>query len=149
MTENEGQETAQSGGQEESEAPEGIPFLAVASIFFNQGAMALGAMPHPMTGELFVSYEAIQESIEILETLREKTQGNLTDEEERGLTGMIDELKLAFVQAVRDPRFRELAERSMKAAEQPAAEPSRIVTPEGRPASSADSGPKIILPGSF
>lgn len=129
---------------EEQEAPHGISFMELVSVFFNQGAMALGAMPHPMTGQVYVSFEAAQESISILELLKEKTRGNLDDQEDRALTALIDELKIAFVHAVRDPRARDLAQRTAQASREH--EPSRILTPDGRPASSAESQPRIIIP---
>lgn len=120
-----------------------LTFPDVAGIFFNQAAIALGAAPHPMTGQVIISFEAAQESISILELLKEKTQGNLVEDEERILDTMISELKLAFVHAIKDPRVREAAERSQRQAQ---AEPSMIVTPDGRPASAADTKPRIIIP---
>ena len=112
--------------------------------------MALGAIPNPMTGQVYVSFEAVKDSIEILEVLQLKTRGNLEPDEERAIASMIDELKLAFVQAIRDPEVRALAERSRQQSAAPAkTESSRILTPDGRPASSGEAGPKIILPGSL
>ena len=126
---------------------EGLQFLHVAQIFFSQGAMALGAMPNPMTGEVYVSFEAVQETIAILEVLKEKTAGNLDADEDRALTQMIDELKMAFVQAIRDPRMKELAEKSRQPSPAEESKPeSSIVAPDGRPAATGE-GPKIILPG--
>src|SRR3990172_10302804 len=90
-------------GQEEGHEG-GLTFMDVISIFFNQGAMSLGAAPHPMTGKVYISFEGEEESIDILEILKEKTQGNLTEEEEHVLTRLIDELKMAFVHTLRDPK---------------------------------------------
>ena len=147
MPDTEKPETPSQSQKEEKQ--EGIQFLQIASIFFNQGAMALGAMPNPITGELYVSFESVQDSIGILEVLKEKTEGNLSEEESKAITGMIDELKLAFVHAVQDPQVRALAEKCKQAASgKTPEEPSKIITPDGRPASSAESDPKIILPGS-
>ncbi len=129
---------------EEQEVPEGISFMELVSVFFNQGAMSLGAMPHPMTGQVYVSFEAAQESISILELLKEKTRGNLDEQEDRALTALIDELKIAFVHAIRDPRARELAQRTAQASQNE--ESSRILTPDGRPATSAEAQPRIIIP---
>lgn len=129
--------------EQEEEAP-GLTFLDVASIFFNQGAMSLGAAPHPMTGKVFISFEGAQESIDVLEVLKEKTQGNLTEEEDHVLTRLIDELKMAFVHTLRDPKVREMMEKAQ--AEAANQEPGRIVTPDGRPASAAQDTPRIIVP---
>lgn len=131
--------------QEEQQQPEeatGLSFTDLVGIFFNQGAIALGAAPHPLTGQVIISFEAAQESILILELLQQKTKGNLTEEEAQIIEHLISELKMAFVHAVRDPRIREMAERAQQ---QQAEEPSRIVTLDGRPASSSE-GPRIIIP---
>jgi hypothetical protein len=127
---------------DENEHEPGI--IDVASIFFHQGAMALGAAPHPATGKPFVSFEMVQEMITYLEILQEKTTGNLSDEESHVLTTMVDQLKMAYVQSIRDPKIRELMEKS-KAEGEPGA-PSLIVTPDGRPASAVKETPRIIIP---
>ncbi len=129
---------------EEEEEAAGLSFLDVVSIFFNQGAMSLGAAPHPMTGKAFISFEGAQECIDILEVLKEKTTGNLSEEEDHVLTRLIDELKMAFVHTLRDPKVREMMEKAQ--AEAQGQEPGRIITPDGRPASTAQDGPRIIIP---
>jgi len=130
----------------EEEKPTGISFLELLGVFFNQGAISLGAAPHPATGKVLISFEGAQESISVLELLKEKTEGNLSPDESKALTTMTDELKMAFVHAVNDPMAREMAEKMKEEAEQAGVEPSRILTPDGRPAASADAGPTIILP---
>ena len=127
-----------------AESQRTLGILDLAAIFLNQGAMSLGMLPNPMTGEAFVSFEAAQESIAILEVLREKTEGNLTGEETEALTSMIDELKMFFVRAVSDPKMKEMAEKLKAKGEKQ--EPSKIITPDGRPASNAGEKPNIILP---
>lgn len=130
---------------EQEEPVHEMSFLDIAGMFFNQGAIALGAAPHPMTGQQMVSFEAAHESIAILEILHEKTQGNLSEQEQSVLENLISELKMAFVQAVRDPRAQEIAERTRAAAgAEPS--PSMIITPDGRPASAAGDQPRIIVP---
>jgi uncharacterized protein DUF1844 len=127
-----------------SEEPQQLTFVDVASVFFNQAVMSLGRIPHPMTGEPFVSFEAAQESIAVLEILETKTTGNLDEEESRVLETMISELKLLFVQCVKDPQTRDLADKVKAAAERKPE--SKIITPDGRPASSEGDGPRIIIP---
>lgn len=128
---------------EEEEAEQELGFMDIIGLFVNQAAIALGAAPHPLTGSLRISFEEAQYHISILEVLKEKTAGNLSEEEDRVLTRLIDELKLAFVHAIRDPKVREMAEMSAQNDQQ---QTSRIVTPDGRPASTGDSGPRIIIP---
>ena len=135
-----------SGQQDEQEEERGLSFLDVVSVFFNQGAMSLGAAPHPVTGKLYISFESAQESIDILEILKEKTQGNLTEEEDHVLTRLIDELKMAFVHTVRDPKVREMMEKAQAEGQGQGQEPGRIITPDGRPASTVQDTPRIIIP---
>lgn len=135
-------EKTQSEENEEQEQRIGI--LDIAAVFLNQGAMSLGMLPHPATGEVFVSFEGAQESISILEVLQEKTQGNLSGEESEALNSMIDELKMFYVRAVTDPRLKEAMEKAK--AKEEKKEPSKILTPDGRPASSVSEKPTIILP---
>lgn len=130
------------GQEEETERQIGI--LDIAAIFLNQGAMSLGMLPNPMTGEVFISFDAAQESIAILEVLQEKTQGNLSAEESEAVSSMIDELKMFYVRAVTDPKLKEMMEKAK--AQQEKKEPSKILTPDGRPASAVVDKPTIILP---
>jgi len=132
--------------EDQSPDPARLQFLDVAGVFFNQAAMSLGLAPHPMTGKPFVSFEAAQEGITILEILREKTEGNLEENEGKTLTRMIDELKMAFVEAVLDPKVRELAEQTKQAVSGKPDQKSKIITPDGQPASTADETPKIVIP---
>lgn len=128
--------------ENEGEMP-GPGFLDLVGIFFNQAALSLGAAPNPFTGQVMINFEAAQESIAFLEMIEEKTQGNLTEEESKTLTHLLDELKMAFVHAVRDPRIQEMARQSEE--QQSASEPSRILAADGRPASTAEK-PRIIIP---
>jgi hypothetical protein len=69
--------------------------LSLGSAAFVQ----LGDAPHPETGspvepDLFVA----KETIDILAMLREKTKGNLTEEEERFLDTLVTDLRIRFVQ---------------------------------------------------
>lgn len=132
-----------SDGSEEEEG-RAIGILDIAAIFLNQGAMSLGMLPNPMTGEVFVSFEAAQESISILEVLKAKTEGNLSEEESEAITSMIDELKMFFVRAVTDPKLKEMMEKAK--VKQEKKEPSKILTPDGRPASTVSDKPILIVP---
>jgi hypothetical protein len=124
--------------------PQQLAFVDVISVFFNQAVMSLGRIPHPMTGQPFVSFEAAQESIAVLDILQEKTTGNLDDEESRVLETMISELKILYVQCIKDPETKALAEEIKAAAEKKPE--SKILTPDGRPASSSGEKPRIIVP---
>ncbi len=62
--------------------------------------VSLGIVPDPETGETIEPNLLIaQHTIDTLVLLREKTQGNLDDEEEKLLDSMIYELRMRFVEA--------------------------------------------------
>jgi hypothetical protein len=58
---------------------------------------ALGQLPHPATGELEFDAAHARFAIDMLDVIAEKTKGNLTPDEERGLQQVIHQLRMAFV----------------------------------------------------
>ena len=62
-----------------------------------QAAANLGASRHPLTGQVEVDLEGAQQMIELLEALRQKTQGNLTAEETDLVEGLIGDLQMQYV----------------------------------------------------
>lgn len=65
-----------------------------------QAMISMGAIAHPMTGEAAVDIPQARYVIDTLELLKEKTEGNLTDEESKTLTSLIGELKMVWAQVV-------------------------------------------------
>lgn len=61
--------------------------------------VSLGKIQDPQFGTTEPDLPAAHQIIEILEMLREKTQGNLHPEEERLLSGLIYELQIAYVES--------------------------------------------------
>ncbi|MFU8803881.1 MAG: DUF1844 domain-containing protein [Bradymonadaceae bacterium] len=61
----------------------------------------LGKFENPETGAVHKDLDAAKQVIHILNMLRDKTRGNLEPEEERLLSSLIHDLKVAFVQASR------------------------------------------------
>jgi hypothetical protein len=57
----------------------------------------LGMVEHPGTGKRQVDLEAAKESIDMLGMLREKTEGNLTNDEENLFENLLAELRMQFV----------------------------------------------------
>ncbi len=57
----------------------------------------LGKIKNPITGAIERDLAAAQNSIDILDMLREKTRGNLSENENRLLSTVIQELKLNYV----------------------------------------------------
>jgi hypothetical protein len=61
----------------------------------------LGVSPNPETKTCEQNLPLAKETIDILGMLQDKTQGNLTGEEERILSEVLFDLRMAFVQASR------------------------------------------------
>lgn len=58
----------------------------------------MGITPHPETGETITDLVSAHQTIDILGMLREKTKGNLTEEEEKFFDNILAQLRLTFVQ---------------------------------------------------
>lgn len=66
----------------------------VSSAFYH-----LGDMPDPQTGEKKVDLSAVKQTIDLLIMLKQKTEGNLDDEEKKLLEQLTYELQMKFVDA--------------------------------------------------
>ncbi len=90
--------------QEEDEPSDGgqaEPFQLDFSTFImsltSSAFYHLGDMPDPTTGKKEVNLPAVQQTIDMLIMLREKTNGNLTEEEKKLLEQLIYELQMKYV----------------------------------------------------
>lgn len=83
------------------EDPEAMPEQTLFTDFLMQIASSafiyLGLVEHPATGRRQVNLEAAKDSIDMLDMLREKTQGNLTRGEEKLFEELLADLKMQFV----------------------------------------------------
>ncbi len=69
--------------------------LSLASSAF----VHMGDAPDPETGQpMPANLPLAKQTIELLDMLREKTKGNLTQEEEKFLENLLTDLRLRFVQ---------------------------------------------------
>lgn len=59
--------------------------------------VSLGELPDPLTKEKRIDLNMARQTISIIEMLKEKTRGNLTEEEERLIDSTLCDLKLKFV----------------------------------------------------
>lgn len=75
-------------------------FNVIVSFFAEMGWQSLGKITNPMTGKIEKNLEVAKQIIEILETLKEKTKGNLTEEENRFLISTITDLQLNYVDEI-------------------------------------------------
>ena len=86
-----------------SDAKAELPVIDFSNFVLSLAATAmvqLGLVPDPETGETVeINLPIAQHTIDTLVMLREKTQGNLDDEEEKLLDSMLYELRMRFVEA--------------------------------------------------
>ena len=76
-------------------------FVNFLSTLATNAAAALGAMPHPVTGQRSLDLESGKYWLDILGMLRDKTNGNLHPQEARLLEGLLGDLRMQYVQLVR------------------------------------------------
>lgn len=85
------------------ESPEAGRSLSFIDFLVGLGSTAMIHMgaPNPETGASETNLTLARESLDLLGMLREKTEGNLTDEEARFFDNLLTELRLAYVKATR------------------------------------------------
>jgi hypothetical protein len=83
-------------------------FVNFLTTLASQAAAALGAMPHPATGQRTVDLESGRYWIDVLAMLKEKTKNNLHPKEAELFDGLLTDLRMQYVQVTR------LAEEKLK-----------------------------------
>jgi hypothetical protein len=86
---------------------EALPAAGQSAIAFNTFIIGLasttlihlGEASNPDTGRTERNLELARESLELLSLLRDKTRGNLTEEEEKLFATVLTDLRLRFVEA--------------------------------------------------
>lgn len=77
-----------------------ILFAQLVVMFHAAAMQQMGKLKDPLTDKIERNLAAAQSSIDILDMLKEKTGGNLSNEEERMLNDILRELKLNYVDEV-------------------------------------------------
>jgi Domain of unknown function (DUF1844) len=72
-------------------------FDLLVTTFVTEAMVALGQLPHPASNQLEFDPAHARFAIDMLDVIAEKTKGNLTPQEERGLGDVIHQLRMAFV----------------------------------------------------
>jgi hypothetical protein len=67
----------------------------------SNAAMALGMMEHPATGQRSADLQLAHHWLDILGMLQEKTKGNLHQQEQQALDGILADLRMQFVALTR------------------------------------------------
>ncbi len=86
-------------------------FTALVEQWQAQAWIALGKVPNPATNKIERNLEFAKMAIDMLDMIKEKTSGNLTESETRMLTKVIADLKLNYVDEYeREKREKQQAE---------------------------------------
>ncbi len=78
-------------------------FIALVASFHSSAMMQLGKIANPMTGKAERDLTGVKETIDLLGMLKEKTAGNLADDEARFLDHVLYELRLNYVEESQNP----------------------------------------------
>ncbi|HTK83093.1 MAG TPA: DUF1844 domain-containing protein [Bacteroidota bacterium] len=76
----------------------------LVSMFHFAALQHMGKLKSPMTDKIERDLPQSQATIEMLEMLHTKMKGNLTGEEEKMFTGILQELKLNYVDEIGKPQ---------------------------------------------
>ncbi|MBO4351388.1 MAG: DUF1844 domain-containing protein [Proteobacteria bacterium] len=82
----------------ESKAPDGMPFSAFVLSLSTMALAALGQVDDPTFMDVPREPEIARNNIDILLMLREKTRGNLSEDEEKLLSSVIYDLQMRYLQ---------------------------------------------------
>lgn len=78
-----------------------VDFSTFVFSLFSSALIQLGDMTDPITGKMDTNLSAAKQTIDIVDILREKTKGNLTEEESQLLENASAELKWKYLDAVK------------------------------------------------
>ena len=105
-------------------------FIEFVMMHAQNAALFLGQIPNPKTGEGEVNLELAKMFIDQLEMIREKTRGNLSNEESTVLRNTLSNLQMVYV---------DVAQKGGKGAAQPVTPQPEQMTPSPQPPTSAES----------
>lgn len=78
--------------------PEKVEFDHLLEVLVTQALMYMGGFPDPQTGQAMVALDLAKFHIDLLGVVKEKTKGNLSEDETKRLDGILQELRLRFVE---------------------------------------------------
>ncbi|MFW6180653.1 MAG: DUF1844 domain-containing protein [Spirochaetota bacterium] len=85
--------------QAQGRAPE-VSFSSLVLTLSTSAWVAMGKVADPLTGEAKKDLDGARYTIDLLIMLREKTRGNLNDEEQKFLNAVIGELQANYAETV-------------------------------------------------
>ncbi|MBT3514880.1 MAG: DUF1844 domain-containing protein [Nitrospina sp.] len=95
------EEQNESSNEKENESFQ-IDFSTFIMSLTSSAFYHLGDMPDPSTGKKEVNLPAVQQTIDMLIMLREKTKGNLKEDEEKLVEQLIYELQVKYVSKTKE-----------------------------------------------
>jgi hypothetical protein len=72
-------------------------FIQLLYVFHTSAMQSMGKLKNPFTDKIERDLQQAKQSIDMIEMMKEKTKGNLSDELARILDGFLTELRLNFV----------------------------------------------------
>ena len=87
-------------------------FMQLLYMFHTSAMQGLGKIADP-TGQMNRNLEYVNQTIDLMEMLKEKTKGNISPEIEKILDGMLSELKLNYVDEKGKPKNENKDEKSI------------------------------------
>ena len=73
-------------------------FMTLIFSLYTHAQITLGVIPDPMTQQMYKDLEQAKYNIDLLDVLKEKTRGNLTQEEQQTLEQMLYEARMAYIE---------------------------------------------------
>ena len=118
-------------------------FIEFVMMHAQNAALFLGQIPNPKTGESEVNLDLARMFIDQLEMIREKTRGNLTNEETTVLRNALSNLQMAFVEAsgATQPRAAQ-PEPPQSAPSEPGEQPTSDAPNQSQPIASTEPEPE-------
>ena len=74
-----------------------LDFGSIIVLLYFPALIQLGLMADPGTGETQENLKLAKRNIDLLELLKDKTEGNLDEEEEKALGDALSQLKMAYL----------------------------------------------------
>ncbi len=77
----------------------GLTFSALILSLSTSALVNLGELPDPLSNEKALNFPLAKQTIGIIEMLKEKTRGNLSQDEDRLINNMLYDLRMKYVGA--------------------------------------------------
>ena len=86
------------GAREEDTFLPPLEFSSIVAPFYTQALLKLGLLPDPSGAEPEENLPLVRRLIDLLDLLKDRTQGRLEPEEEKFFESILSQLKMHFIQ---------------------------------------------------